>query len=98
MSGMAMTAEVPVIVDLERYGNKGWTFTAIWSPGQPGECHRQYRTKGYGLWFKLFRKEETWRKVRWISPEYRWPQNKAQMEKQIRIVFRSTNHYDWWKR
>lgn len=91
-----MTAETAEIVDLARFGSRGWSFTAVWRMGRPGELRRHYRTSasGRGLWREHSIGAGQWFPVRWVDARRQWPRDQAGMEKDLRILFRTANHFD----
>lgn len=104
-SGMPLK-EIPVsIVNLTRYGKRGWSFDAVVNHGKPGEYGKSFRTSptGKGLERLICKAEpaehkygmdfparpEVWRTETWLSEKYQWPKNQPNMEKQLRIFFKN---------
>lgn len=87
-----MTADVPEIIDVERYGSRGWFFTAVWRQGRPGEFSRAFRTSRTGKGLEALWGVSGWRSCTWADQDWQWPRVREQFEKQIRITMRSANY------
>ena len=92
MSGQAMTADVPEIIDIERYGSHGWSFTAVWRSGTPSEFRRQFRTSTSGRGLEALYGATGWSKRHWISDRYLWPRSREGFEKRVRNIMRGGNY------
>lgn len=92
MSGQAMTADVPEIIDIERYGSRGWSFWCRWRSGRPGEFKRQFRTSTSGRGLSALYGATGWSKCRWLADDYLWPRDREGFEKRVRNIMRSGNY------
>jgi hypothetical protein len=87
-----MTADVPEIIDVERYGSCGWSFWAQWRSGTPSEFKRKYRTSTSGHGLLAFYGFSGWVPCRWLAHDYLWPRDRAGFEKRARNLMRSGNY------
>lgn len=91
---MAMEANIPQIIDIIRFGSRGWMFTAVWKAGKVGEFKRQFRTSRSGRGLEAYWAYGGWKQIDWLDPRYKWPTARVPFGKQVRIVMRGPNQYD----